>query len=143
MELGKIVPGAGCPEINTAKELRKFAETFKGREQLAINAFADALEVIPRSLAENAGLDQIDKLAALRAAIEINKNSGLNVFTGECTDMLKAGVVEPLKIKLQAVESASEAAELILRIDDVISSGKGGAPKMPPGMGGMGEGMDY
>ncbi len=147
LELGKIVPGAGCPEINTAKELRKFAETFKGREQLAINAFADALEIIPRSLAENAGLDQIDKVAALKAAVEKNKNSGLNVFSGECVDMLKEGVVEPLKIKLQAVESASEAAELILRIDDVISSSgsKGGMPKMPPGMDGMGGGMggDY
>ena len=103
-----------------------------------MNAFADSLESIPRSLAENAGLDPIDKLAALRAANDKNNNIGLNVFTGECVDMLKEGVIEPLKIKLQAIESAAEAAELILRIDDVISSGGKGRPAMPPGMGGMG-----
>ena len=138
LELGKIVPGGGAPEIEVAKELRKFADKFKGKEQLAILAFASAMEIIPRSLAENAGLDAIDKLAQLRAEHEKSPNIGLDVFTEQPTDMLKAGVVEPLKIKLQALKSATEVADLILRIDDMISSGapKGGG--MPPGMPGMG-----
>ncbi len=143
LELGKIVPGGGAPEVEVAKHLRKFADSLKGREQLAVLAFADAMEVIPRSLAENGGLDPIDSLTKLRAAHDINPSMGLNVFTGEPEDMLKAGVVEPLKIKLQAIKSATEVSELILRIDDIISSGapKGGG--MPPGMpGGMGGG-DY
>ena len=151
LELGKIVPGGGATESEVAKELRKYAEGFEGREQLAINAFAEALEIIPRSLAENAGLDPIDKLAAIRAAHDKTGNAsyGLDVFTGNVEDMYRLGVVEPLKIKLQALMSASEAAEMILRIDDVIAasgSDKGGAmpPGMPPGgMGGMGGGEDY
>jgi thermosome len=142
LELGKVVAGGGAVEIEVARSLRKYAETFKGREQLAVNAFADALEVIPRSLAENAGLDPIDKIAALRA--EHDKGAakkGLDVLSGEIAEMDRLGVIEPLKIKLQAVQSAAEVAEMILRIDDVISAGsKGGAPKMPEGMGG---GEDY
>jgi chaperonin GroEL (HSP60 family) len=137
LELGKIVPGGGASEIEVARDLRKYAESFKGREQLAVNAFADAIEVIPRSLAENAGLDPIDKLANLRAQHDKDMASvGLDVFTGKIQDMTKLGVIEPLKIKLQAVQSAAEAAEMILRIDDVISAGtseRGGAPSMPPG----------
>ncbi len=138
VELGKIVAGGGASEIEVAKHIRKFAEGFRGKEQLAINAFADAMEVIPRALAENAGLDPIDKLANLRAQHD-NKNgvlSGLDVFSGRVQDMRKLGVIEPLKIKLQAIKSASEAAEMILRIDDMISAGKseGGPPAMPPGM---------
>ncbi len=142
LELGKIVAGGGATEIEVAKELRKYAESFKGREQLAINAFADAMEVIPRSLAENAGLDPIDKIANLRAQHDKKGITfGLDVFSGEVQDMIKLGVIEPLKIKTQAIKSAAEAAEMILRIDDVISSsGSGGkAPSMPPrGMGGGG-----
>ncbi|MEM5797845.1 MAG: thermosome subunit beta [Candidatus Aenigmatarchaeota archaeon] len=123
IELGKVVAGGGAIEIELAKELRRYAEGFHGREQLAINAFADALEIIPRSLAENAGLDPIDNLVALRAAHEKgNKTGGLDVFEGKVVDMLKAGVIEPLKIKLQAIKSAAEAAEMILRIDDMISA---------------------
>jgi len=140
LDLGKIVSGGGAIEIELSRELRKYAESFRGREQLAVNAFAEAMEVIPRSLAENAGLDPIDKIAQLRAEHEKgNKNAGLDVFSGEIKDMTKLGVVEPLKIKLQAIESASEVAEMILRIDDVIASGSGGGmPQMPPeGMGGM------
>lgn len=142
IELGKIVPGGGASEIETAKELRKYAESFKGREQLAVLAFADAIEIIPRSLAENAGLDPIDKIANLRAQHEKGETkAGLDVFSGETQDMIAAGVVEPLKIKLQAIKSASEASEMILRIDDIISSG--GSKPMPPGppggMPGMGE----
>ncbi|MBL7206340.1 MAG: TCP-1/cpn60 chaperonin family protein [Candidatus Aenigmarchaeota archaeon] len=144
LELGKIVAGGGSPEIEVAKEIRKYAESFKGREQLAVNAFADAIEIVPRSLAENAGMDPIDKLANLRAEHDKgNKTVGLDVFTGSVQNMLSAGVVEPLKIKLQAVKSAAEAAEMILRIDDMISSGGGErAPEMPAGgMGGMPPGM--
>ena len=135
LELGKIVAGGGASEIEVAREVRKFAEGFKGREQLAINAFADAMEVIPRALSENAGLDPIDKLAALRAHHEKKQALfGLDVFSGNIQDMTKIGVIEPLKIKLQAIKSASEAAEMILRIDDMISSGKSeSAPPMPPG----------
>jgi len=144
LELGKIVAGGGATEIEVAKELRKYAESFKGREQLAINAFADAMEVIPRSLAENAGLDPIDKIANLRSQHDKKGVTfGLDVFTGEVTDMMKAGVIEPLKIKTQAIKSAAEAAEMILRIDDVISaSGSGRGPPMPPGGPGMGGGME-
>ena len=141
IELGKIVAGGGASEIETAKALRKYADSFKGREQLAINAFADAMEVIPRALAENAGLDPIDKLANLRSQHDKkNVSAGLDVFTGDVKDMARAGVIEPLKIKLQAVKSAGEAAEMILRIDDMIaSSGKGGGSEMPqmPSGGGM------
>ena len=139
LELGKIVAGGGAAEIELAKELRKYAESFQGREQLAINAFANALEIIPRSLAENAGLDPIDNLAALRAAHEKGKiTAGLDVFKGKVMDMLEHGVIEPLKIKLQAIKSAAEAAEMILRIDDMIASApkeKSESPKTP----GLGE----
>ena len=144
LELGKIVAGGGASEIEVAKELRKYAESFKGREQLAINAFADAMEVIPRSLAENAGLDPIDKIANLRSQHDKKGITfGLDVFSGDVQDMMKMGVIEPLKIKTQAIKSAAEAAEMILRIDDVISSSgsKGGAPPMPSG--GKDLDMDY
>jgi thermosome len=139
LELGKIVAGGGASEIEVSKAVRKHAESFKGREQLAVSGFADAIEVIPRALAENAGLDPIDKLAALRSHHDKNEVlAGLDVFSGTIMDMRKKGVVEPLKIKLQAIKSASEAAEMILRIDDMISSGKSERmPPMPPG-GGMG-----
>lgn len=136
LELGKIVAGGGAVEIQLSKELRKHAESFKGREQLAINAFANAMEVVPKSLAENAGLDPIDKLALLRSEHDKNRLTiGLNVMTGEVQDMMALGVIEPLKIKIQAIKSAGEVAEMILRIDDIISSGSGGN-KMPPMPGG-------
>ncbi|MCD6226208.1 MAG: TCP-1/cpn60 chaperonin family protein [Candidatus Aenigmarchaeota archaeon] len=130
VELGKIVPGGGAPEIEVAKELRKYAEGFSGREQLAINAFADALEVIPRSLAENAGLDPIDTLVTLRADHEKKKiNSGVNIFKSGTIDMISQGVIEPLKIKTQALKSAADAAEMILKIDDIVSAAKLSKPE--------------
>jgi len=142
VEVGKIVYGAGAPEIEVANRLRKFAEKFSGREQLAILAFANALEIVPRSLAENGGLDPIDILVGLRAEHERAKvNAGIDVFNGKIADAELMGVIEPLKVKTQAIKSAAEAAEMILRIDDVISAsklGKGGMPGMPPG--GMGGG---
>jgi len=145
IEVGKIVPGGGAPEAEVARELKKYAETLKGREQLAVNAFADALEIIPRSLAENAGLDPIDTLVALRAEHENGRSQmGVNVFDGGVADMWKEGVVEPLKVKTQALKSSAEAAEMILRIDDVISASKLEKSGMPPTpSGGAGDEGEY
>jgi thermosome len=147
LEVGRIVAGGGAPEEAVSRGLREFAQSFSGREQLAILAFAEAMEVIPRTLAENAGLDPIDILVELRSAHEEGKITfGVDVFSGKIVDMRAKGVIEPLKIKTQAIKSAAEAAEMILRIDDIISAGKldkGGAPQMPPGMGGGGMGEEY
>jgi chaperonin GroEL (HSP60 family) len=138
---GKVVAGAGAPEIEVAKGLRRYADGLSGREQLAVLAFADALEVIPRTLAENAGMDPINILVELKAAHD-KKNQkwyGVDVFKGKVVDSWAAGVIEPLKIKTQALSSASEVAQMILRIDDVIAGGKASQPpQMPPGMGGHG-----
>jgi len=140
---GKVVAGAGSVEMELSRNLRKFAESLSGREQLAVTAFADAVEVIPRTLAENAGLDPIDVLTELKSAHDkLKKWAGVDVFTGKVVDAWKNDVVEPLRIKTQAVSSAAEVAQMILRIDDVIASGgaKGGDMPpggMPPGMGGM------
>jgi len=139
----KIVAGGGAPETELSLQLRRYASTVGGRVQLAIEAFASALEIIPRSIAENAGLDPIDMIVAIRAAHEAgNRTFGLDVYEGKPVDMLKAGVVDPLRVKTQAIMSAAEAAVMILRIDDVIASSKaagpaGGMPPggMPPGMG--------
>jgi thermosome len=137
----KVVAGGGAPETELSLRLREYGATVGGRAQLAIEAFASALEIIPRTLAENAGLDPIDMLVEIRAAHEKGKKTyGLNVFEGKAVDMKAAGVVEPLRVKTQAISSAAEAAIMILRIDDVIASSKSHAPEgMPPGgMGGMG-----
>jgi len=141
ISVGKAVAGAGASEIEMTIGIRKFANSLSGREQLAVNAFADALEVIPRTLAENAGLDPIDVITELKSAHDKGQKwAGINVFTGKVMDAWKAGVIEPTKIKTQAIKSASEVTELILRIDDIISSSKRGGPQMPPGgMGGMPE----
>ncbi|MFZ3383965.1 MAG: thermosome subunit beta [Candidatus Methanoperedens sp.] len=136
-----LVAGGGSPEIELALRLREYASTLKGREQLAVAKFADALEVIPRTLAENAGLDPINMLVEMRSQHEKgNKTAGLNVFTGKVVDMWKEGVVEPLRVKTQAISSGTEAATMILRIDDVLSSKSTPGGGMPPGgMGGMGD----
>ncbi len=138
LNLGKVVAGAGSVEVEVARGLRKFANSLSGREQLAVQAFADALEAIPITLAENAGLDPIDSLTELKAAHDKGQLwAGLDVFTGKVTDAWKKGIIEPYKIKTQAIKSASEVAELILRIDDVLAAGSrsSGMPGMPPGMG--------
>ncbi len=123
IEDGKIVPGGGAPEVELALRLREYASSVGGREQLAIESFANALEVVPRTLAENAGLDAIEALVDLRAAHENgNKSFGLDVFTGEVTDSIEANVLEPLRVKTQAIQSATEVATMILRIDDVIAA---------------------
>uniref|UniRef100_UPI0038695EC0 TCP-1/cpn60 chaperonin family protein n=1 Tax=Methanobrevibacter sp. TaxID=66852 RepID=UPI0038695EC0 len=138
VEDGKVVVGGGAPEIAIAKGLKDYAETISGREQLAVMAFAEALEVVPRTLAENAGLDSIDSLVDLRAAHENSIYMGLNVFEGGVTDMKEAGVIEPQRVKKQAIQSAAEAAEMILRIDDVIASSSQGDVAAAQGMDGMG-----
>ncbi len=142
-----LVAGGGSPEVELALRLREYSSTLKGREQLAVAKFAEALEVIPRTLAENAGLDPINMLVEMRSQHEKgNKTAGLNVFTGKVVDMWKEGVVEPLRVKTQAISSGTEAATMILRIDDVLSSKStpgGMPPGGPEGMGGMGGmGMD-
>jgi len=138
----KVVCGGGATETELSLKLKDYAPSIGGREQLAIEEFAKALEVIPRTLAENAGLDPIDALVELKKAHQEGKKCyGLDIITGKTKDMLKDGIIEPLRIKTQAISSASEVATMIIRIDDVISSKKGGAsgPEMPPGgMGGMG-----
>ena len=139
IEDNKIVAGGGATESEIAKVLRSYATTVGGREQLAIEAFADSLEIVPKTLAENAGLESIDILVGLRAAHE-KKNGhlmGVDVFKGKIVNSYEDGVVEPLKVKEQAMKSATEVASMILRIDDVIASTKPkeGAPPggMPPG----------
>ncbi len=128
-----VVGGAGAPEMEVAKHLRQYADSLSGREQLAAKAFAEAMEVIPRTLAENAGLDTINMLAELKNAHEKGQKwAGVNVFTGKVMDAWAEGVIEPLKIKTQALSSASEVAIMILRIDDVIAGGKASeSPSMP------------
>ncbi|MBD3163581.1 thermosome subunit [Candidatus Woesearchaeota archaeon] len=144
LTVGKVVAGAGAPEMELSKGLGKFAQSLSGREQLAVQAFADSMDIIPRTLAENAGLDPIDVLTELKAQHDKgNKWSGINVFTGKPMDAWKSGVIEPLKIKTQAVSSAAEVAVMILRIDDVIAGGSEKGGGMPPNMpgGGMPPGM--
>ncbi len=149
----KLVGGGGAPEIETAIQLRKYASTLGGREQLAVEIFADSLDIVPKTLAENAGLDQIDTLMKLRAAHQQgHKFAGTDLDTGDVVnDMASIGVVEPTIVKVQAIKSSTEASSMILRIDDVIASAKSAMPPMPPGggmggmppggMGGMGGGM--
>ena len=139
LEDGRVVAGGGSPEIELALRLREYAASLKGREQLAVNKFAEAIEVIPVTLAETSGLDHIDKLVELKSRHEAGeKYAGLNVFANKIEDMKAAGVVEPLKVKLQAIDSASEAASMILRIDDIVAATKEQkGPKQAPGL------MDY
>jgi chaperonin GroEL (HSP60 family) len=139
-ENNKFVAGGGAIEIEVAKELRSYSTKVGGRQQLAIEAFADAVEVIPRTLAENGGLEPIDILIALRHIHDKpdGKYIGLNVFTGQLQDSIENGVVEPIVVKEQAIKSAAESAAVILRVDDVITakSPRGGpAGGMPGGMG--------
>jgi len=151
---GAVLPGGGAPEVELASRLRDYADSVSGREQLAVEAFADSLELVPRVLAENAGLDSIDTLVDMRSAHESgDARAGLNVFSGDVEDTFEAGVVEPAHAKRQAMGSAAEAANLVLKIDDIISAGDlstsgdgeeggpGGPGGAPGGMGGMGGGM--
>jgi chaperonin GroEL (HSP60 family) len=133
----KVVAGGGAPELEVSRMLKKFAETLPGREQLAARAFAEALEAIPTTLTENAGLDPIDILSDLRSRHEKGETwAGIEVNTGKVQDMTKAGVFEPLAVKKQIIKSGTEASTMLLKIDDVIASGKMKTPPMPPGGGG-------
>jgi thermosome len=138
----KIVAGGSAPELEVANELRKYAERIAGREQLAIRAFAEALESITVTLAENAGLEPIDILSELRSRHENGETwAGIEVLLGKIQDMSKVNIFEPLSVKKQIIKSANEAASMILKIDDVISATKMKTPPMPPGgMGGGGMG---
>ena len=149
---GRVLAGGGAVEVEIARRVREYADSVSGREQLAVESFANALELVPRVLAENAGLDSIDTLVDLRAAHDDGEETaGLNVFTGDVVDTFDAGVVEPAHAKQQAISSATEAANLVLKIDDIIAAGdlstegeepEGGAGGgMGGGMGGMGGGM--
>jgi thermosome len=139
----RIVAGGGAPEIEVARKLRRYAEGTAGRERLAVQAFAEAIEVIPITLAENAGMDPIDTLSELQSRHEKGEIwVGVNALEGEVSDMTELNVYEPLQVKVQAVKSATEASTMMLKIDDVIASSKMAGPPgggMPPGgMGGMG-----
>jgi len=140
VEEPKIVAGGGAPELEVSRNLKKYAETLPGREQLAVRGYAEALEVVPITLTENAGLDPIDILSELRARHEKGEVwAGIEVNNGKAQDMGKAGVYEPLAVKKQIIKSATEASTMILKIDDVIAAGKMKTPPTPPGgMGGAG-----
>ncbi len=138
----RVVAGGSAPELEMASVLKKYAQTVKGREQLAITIFAESLESIANTLAENAGLDPIDILLELRTRHEKGETwAGINVLAGKVEDMTKINVYEPLAVKKQIIKSANEAATMILKIDDVIATAKMKTPPMPPGGGMPGGGM--
>ena len=145
MKLPSIVAGGGAPETFAATKIRSWAKSLEGREQLAAEKFAEALEAIPLSLSENAGMDPIDTLTTLRSRqLKGHKSTGIDVMKGKVADMKSSDIIEPLLVKNQIISSAAEAACMILRIDDVIATAKSAGPPpgaeggMPPGMGGMG-----
>jgi len=141
LEDGKMTPGGGAMATAVAMGLRDYAPSIGGREQMAIEAFANAVEIVPKTLSENAGLDPIDMMLEIRNSHKKGKKyAGINVYNGKVDDMIKNNVIEPLRVSMQEIDASSEAATMILRIDDVIASkgGEGGGPAMPPGAGGMG-----
>lgn len=136
-----ILGGGGSSEIELSKQLKDFATTIGGREQLAIEAYAYSLEVVPTTLAENAGFDPVDLLVELRAKHDTpdGKAIGINIQTGKPSNMIQEGVIEPLVVLMQAIQSATEVSSMILKIDDVIAASGGmkagaGGPQMPPDM---------
>jgi len=151
MELPLIVAGGGAPETYTATKIRNWSKSLEGREQLAAEKFAESLEVIPLALAENAGMDPIDTITSLRSRqLKGEKWTGIDVMKGKIGNMKSSDIIEPLSVKNQIVSAASEAACMILRIDDVVATtkssgpppgGEGGMPGMGGGMPGMGGGM--
>jgi thermosome len=139
LEEPKVVAGGGAPELEMARALKMYAETLPGREQLAVKIFAEALESVAVTLTENAGLDPIDVLSDLRSRHEKGEKwAGIEALAGKVQDMSKKGVFEPITVKKQIIKSATEAASLILKIDDVIAASKMKAPPMPPGGGAPG-----
>jgi thermosome len=140
LKTGMIVPGGGAIEIELSRRLREFGQSLSGREQLAVEEFASALEFIPVTLAENAGLDPIDILTELKAKHDAGEQyAGLNLFTNKIENMINARIIEPYKIKSQAINSASEVSIMILRIDDVIASIGGKSGKSSGGMNPLGD----
>ena len=141
LEDGKLTAGGGASAVELALQLRDYAASVGGREQLSIEAFADALEIVPKTLAENAGLDVIDILIKLRKAHKDgDKFAGIDVYTGDIVDMRERNVVEPIRVGRQAIQSATEVANMILRIDDVIASkGEGKTESKAPSPGGEDE----
>jgi thermosome len=142
----KIVAGGGAPELKVSRAIKEYAEGLPGKEQLAVQCYAEALEIVPITLAENAGLDTIDILSELRASHEKGKTwAGVDVHEGKVKDMKELEVFEPLSVKKQIIKSATEAASMILKIDDVIAAGKMKTPpKGPPGGPGIGpEGAEF
>ena len=136
LEDGKVLAGGGAPEVEVSLKLKDWVPSLRGREQLAAEAFAETLEIIPRSLAENAGFDPIDVIVDLKKAHEQGKtNAGINIFSGKIEEMDKLGVLEPLRVKKQAISSATEVAIMILRIDDVIAAKGLETEKEKPGEG--------
>jgi len=137
LKSGLVVPGGGAIEIELAKKLKEFSQELSGREQLAVEEFAFALEFIPSTLAENAGMDPIDVLTELKSRHDAGeRNAGLNLLTNRIENVLESRIIEPHKIKSQAINSASEVAVMVLRIDDVIASeGKKGKVTVPPAFG--------
>ena len=134
----KVVAGGGAPEVEVARRLRKYAETVTGRERLAVNKYADAVEVIPVTLAENSGMDPIDALSEMQSRHTKGELwAGVNGLEGKVSDMTKLDVYEPLAVKVQALKSATESSTMLLKIDDIIAAAKMSAPPGPPG-GGMG-----
>lgn len=134
----KILAGGGAPEMEIARTLRDYAKSLPGREQLAVQRYAEAIEIVPLTLGENAGLDPIDILTELRARHEKGEKwAGVDVFEGKVKDMESLEVYEPLVVKKQLIKSATEAATMILKIDDVIASGKTKMPHAPGGPSGM------
>jgi chaperonin GroEL (HSP60 family) len=133
---GKIIPGGGAAAMEIAMKLREYSASVGGREQLAIEKFADAVEIVPRTLSENAGLDSIGILISLKKEhADGKKNAGVDVVKGKPVDMIEQGVIEPIRVGRQAIDSATDAAVMILRIDDVIATkaSGGGGPKPPGG----------
>ncbi len=132
VEDGKVIAGGGASEVEVALELRSFASQIGGREQMAIRAFADAIEEIPRTIARNSGLDTINSLVTLRAKHAENKNAGLNVNTGAAEDMLEKGVVDPLRVKINSIKAGSEAADMVLRVDSMLRAQSSSMPDIKP-----------
>jgi len=150
MELPSIVAGGGAPETYLASKIRSWSKSLEGREQLAAEKFADALETIPLTLSENAGMDPIDTITTLRSRqLKGEKWTGIDVLKAKVANMKTSDIIEPLIVKKQVISAAAEAACMILRIDDVIATSKSSGPPpgagpeggMPPGMGGMPPGM--
>lgn len=132
VEDGKVIAGGGASEVEVALGLRTYASSIGGREQMAIRAFADAMEEIPRTIARNSGLDTINSIVNLRAKHAENKNAGLNVNTGAAEDMLEKGVVDPLRVKINSIKAGSEAAEMVIRVDSMLRAQSSSMPDIKP-----------